>query len=322
MRPFKHVDAGSVEECVSLLREQKGKACIIAGGIDVVRRLRNRVDMKPPELLVNIKTITDLDYISADAGTLRIGALARLEQIGRDRIVRSEYKALSDAALSVASWQHRNMITVAGALCQEVRCWYYHYPDNRNNCLRKGGERCHAKEGDTRYLSIFGEVDGCIAANSSDVTPVLIVLGAQVVTDRRTISVEDLFKVSRANQTTVLERDEVIKEIRIQKQANGTKSSFVKFRQRQAIDYPTVNAAACINLEEGVCKSARICMNAVSPVPYRVVAAENVLVGKKIDEGAAEIAGETAVRDAMPLPGNKLQIAKSLVKRAVLGCMQ
>lgn len=121
----------------------------------------------------------------------------------------------------------------------------------------------------------------------------------------------------------VLERDEVIKEIRIQKQTKGTKSKFLKFRQRQAIDYPIVNAAVCISFEGKVCKSARICLNSVYPTPYRAISAENVLIGKNINEGIAENAGEMVARDTMPLLWNeyKIQIAKTLVKRAIIECI-
>lgn len=193
MRSFKHFDAGSIDECVSLLKNQKEKTCMIAGGVDVVQRLQNRIGGELPEILVNIKTITNLDYIVADEKEIRIGALAKLEQIAKDKYICSDCKAFSEAAQVVAAWQHRNMITIAGNLCQAVRCWYYHYPHDRYNCLRKGGKKCYAKDGDTRYLSIFGDIDGCIAVNSSDIAPALIVLGAQVVTDRRTVSVEDSF---------------------------------------------------------------------------------------------------------------------------------
>ena len=323
MRSFKHFDAGSIDECVSLLRNQKEKTCIIAGGVDIIQRLRNRIGGEFPEILVNIKTIENLDYIVVDEKEIRIGALTKLEQIAKDRYVYSDCKVLSEAAQAVGAWQHRNMITIAGNLCQAARCWYYHYPHDRYNCLRKGGKKCYAKDGDTRYLSIFGDIDGCIAVNSSDIVPALIVLGTQVVTDRRTVSVEDFFKVNKATETTVLERDEVIKEIRVQKQTKGTKSKFLKFRQRQAIDYPIVNAAVSISFEKKVCKTAKICLNSVYPTPYRLISAENVLIGKNISKEIAENAGEMVVRDAMPLLWNeyKIQIAKTLVKRAIIECI-
>ena len=69
-------------------------------------------------------------------------------------------------------------------------------------------------------------------------------------------------------------------------------------------------------------ESARICLNAVYVKPYRALKAEEYMIGKKIDEAHAEKAGEAVVADAKPLGDNDymVQIAKVLIKRAIMGC--
>lgn len=171
--------------------------------------------------------------------------------------------------------------------------------------------------GDNRYHSIFGVQGGCIAVNPSDTAPALIALDAKVVTDRRTIEAENFFDVKKP-ANTVLEKDEIIKEIRIPEPPKGAKSAFIKFAFRKSIDFPIVNCAVMVGG-----KNPRIALNAVAPKPYRAVKAEEVVAGKsikKLNEKLAEAAGEAAVSDARPLKAAKfkVQIAKTLVKRAIL----
>lgn len=157
MRQFTHINAATVEEAVSILREFKGTARPIAGGTDLLGQMKDDILPTYPEAVVNIKTIPDLDYIREDNGTLRIGALSRLEDIARDKTIRDRYAALAEAAQRAASPHIREMGTIGGNICQSNRCWYYWSPDNRFPCIRKGGKVCYAMVGENRDLhSIFG----------------------------------------------------------------------------------------------------------------------------------------------------------------------
>jgi NADPH-dependent glutamate synthase beta subunit-like oxidoreductase/CO/xanthine dehydrogenase FAD-binding subunit len=159
MRDFAHRNARSIEETVSLLVKEKGRAKVNAGGTDLLGLLKDRVTPDYPGLIINIKNIEGLDYIREDAEGLRIGALTKLSAITGSSLIRDKYKILAQAAVSVANPQIRNMCTIGGNLAQEVRCWYYRYPDQIGGavmCLRKGGGLCNALTGDNRYHSIFG----------------------------------------------------------------------------------------------------------------------------------------------------------------------
>jgi hypothetical protein len=163
---------------------------------------------------------------------------------------------------------------------------------------------------------------GCDGVNPSDMAAALVALDARIVTSRRTVSAEDFWVADKGLKPTILENDEIVTEIRIPRPTNGVKSSFIKFAIRKSIDFPIVNCAAAIETEGGVVKSARICLNAVYSNPYRAAKAEAAILGKPINEASAESAGAAAVSDAIALPYNKfkIQIAKTMVKRAILAC--
>jgi NADPH-dependent glutamate synthase beta subunit-like oxidoreductase/CO/xanthine dehydrogenase FAD-binding subunit len=156
MRRFKHINALSAEEATSVLKEYGDKARVIAGGTDLVGQMKDNILPEYPEVIVNIKTISDLDYIREDGQTLKIGALTRLEDIAQDRVVKDRYPILAEAARRTASPHIREMGSIGGNICQSNRCWYYWVPDNRFYCARKGGKLCYALTGDGRYHSIFG----------------------------------------------------------------------------------------------------------------------------------------------------------------------
>ena len=323
MKPFKHFNAYTVDEATAIIGRYGRRAVIIAGGTDLLGKMKDQVLPTYPEALINIKTIPGLDSIREECGMLQIGALTKLSAVAAHPLVLSKYKALAEAALRTASPQLRNMGTIGGNICQDIRCWYYRTPLNRFSCLRKGGGRCYALKGDNRFHSIFGgSVEkGCMAVHPSDTAPALIALGAQVVTSKRVLKAQDFFQV-RLNSTTVLDSDEIVTEIHIPEPEAGTRSAFIKFAQRKSIDFPIVNCAAVLTIDQDRVTGARICLNAVHVVPRRALKAELAITGHAITEEVAEEAAKAAVYDAHPLEHNAymVQVAKTLVKRTILGC--
>jgi xanthine dehydrogenase YagS FAD-binding subunit len=317
IKKFAHIDAKTVDEAAAILRA--GKARVLSGGTDLLGAMRFEILPEYPEVVVNLKSIPGLEYIKEEAGTLRIGALTRLEDIVKKDLVKTRYSALAEAAHRTATPHIREMGTLAGNICQMTRCWYFRLPDNRFNCVRKGGKQCYAVRGDNRYHSIFGPVKSCFAVNPSDTAPALVALNAKIKTNKRLIEAEDFWDMSVPG-TTILAPDEIVTEIQLPKPASGSKSAFIKFAIRKSIDFPIVNCAVAISGG-----TARICLNAVYNKPFRATAAEEFIKGKTIDEKSAEEAGAAAVSTARALPGDrnkwKIQIAKTMVKRALLACV-
>ena len=158
MKPFKHTNARTIDEAVRLL-EDNSKAKLIAGGTDLLSTLKDKILPAYPETVINIKTIPNLNHISEDVSGLKIGALAKLEEIAQSPVVREKYKIVGEAAEAVATPQIRRMGTIGGNLCQDVRCWYYRYPHSvggRILCYLKGGKGCYALTSENEYHSIFG----------------------------------------------------------------------------------------------------------------------------------------------------------------------
>jgi NADPH-dependent glutamate synthase beta subunit-like oxidoreductase len=156
IRKFNHINARSIDDAVSNLRRYGEKACVMAGGTDLLGTLRFEILQDYPEAVINLKTIPGLDYIREENGVLKIGALTRLEDIAVSSTARNKYPALSEAASKTASPHIREMGTIGGNICQLIRCWYFRKDDNRFDCTRKGGKKCYAITGDARYHSIFG----------------------------------------------------------------------------------------------------------------------------------------------------------------------
>jgi NADPH-dependent glutamate synthase beta subunit-like oxidoreductase len=171
MRSFKHINARTVDEARALLRKYKGKAMLNAGGTELLSTLKGEHLSGYPEAVINIKPISNLDYIKEEGGVLKIGALTKLSDIAKSSLLKGSCKVLVEAAHSVATPQIRNTATIGGNLCQDARCWYYRYPDHiggRIVCLRKGGKICNALTGDNRYHSIFGTAGVAVYPCSSN----------------------------------------------------------------------------------------------------------------------------------------------------------
>lgn len=156
MKNFEYSRAGSFEEASQLIKEG---ARPLAGGTDLLGELKDDILPEYPKELVDIKRIPDGDDIRVEDGFLKIGALAKLSRVAEDTQVNTHMPMLAEAAASVATPLIRNLGTIGGNLCQDVRCWFYRYPQEAGGrlvCSRKGGCTCYDPQGDSRYHSIFG----------------------------------------------------------------------------------------------------------------------------------------------------------------------
>jgi xanthine dehydrogenase YagS FAD-binding subunit len=316
LRKFQHIDATSVEEAAAALG--KGNAALIAGGSDLLGTLRFEILPGYPGAVINLKSIPGIDSIKEENGILKIGALARLEDVSRNALVKRRYTALAQAASQVGTPHIREMGTIGGNICQLTRCWYFRKEENRFHCLRKGGKTCYAMAGDNRFHSIFGALKSCLAVNPSDTAPALVALRAKIRTNKRVLDAESFWDMAVPG-STVLGMDEIVTEIQIPAPPEGSRSAFIKFALRKSIDFPVVNCAAVMG--NG---AATICLNAVYNKPYRAIRAEEAMKGKAINAENAVAAGVAALADAKVLPGErnkwKIPIAQAMVKRAILAC--
>jgi CO/xanthine dehydrogenase FAD-binding subunit len=161
---------------------------------------------------------------------------------------------------------------------------------------------------------------GCLAVAPSDIAIALVALDASIVTTKRTLPAQAFFTAT-ASCSTVLEQDELIKEVRIPKPPRGARQHYLKFTLRKPIDFALVSVASIITEKNGVCSDAHIALGAVAPSPMRAREAELAIKGKFINEKSAAEAAQTALAAVLPLTMNqyKVDIAKTLIERSILG---
>lgn len=323
MRQFVHLNARSVDEAVAALESYNGRARLNAGGTDLFGFLKDEFLPEYPEAIVNIKTVHGLDLIREDQGGLRIGAMTRLADLANSPLIRARYGALAEAAHSVASPQIRNVATLGGNLCQDVRCCYFRYPRHIGgpiSCARKGNGPCLAVKGDNRQHAIM-EGRRCFAVCPSDTAVALALYDAQLIVvgpaGERRIGIREFY----TPLGNALHRNELVREIEIPAVTGPCRQAFHKFTLRKPIDFAIVSVATVVTVSDGVCSDARIAVGAVAPGIHRALAAEEFLRGRPLNEDSAAQAGELAVKGARPLSRNgyKVEIARTMVARALLG---
>jgi xanthine dehydrogenase YagS FAD-binding subunit len=322
MKKFRHFNANTIEDAVSLLCEYGGDAKVITGGVDLVSLMKNRVI--EPKALINIKTIPGLNYISEDGNTLRIGALTPISAIEFSSLVADKCSILAEAAHAVASPLQRNMSSLSGNLCQSNRCWYYRRgPDTGLTffCRLKGGNRCYAADGDNRYHAVI-DAGKCFAVCPSDMATALVALNASVrimgTAGEKTMALDQMY--SSLPLGRLLQADEIITEIIVPKPQGNTRQRFLKFAVRKTIDYAIVSVAAVSKVEGNTIADTHIVLGGVAPAPFRATLSEEMLRAKPITQELAEEAASAALSKAKPLSKNayKLPIVHALIKRAIM----
>lgn len=161
MREINRYTADTIQEAAEYIRSHGAKARVMAGGTDLVGTLREKNLPERIEDIISISGLEELKGIRKVEDGFEIGAGVTLTEIENNEDLKESFPLLSEAARSVASPQIRHIATIGGNICQEPRCWYYRYHDDKFNCLRKGGERCNAVVGNSLYHSIFGPSRVC-----------------------------------------------------------------------------------------------------------------------------------------------------------------
>jgi xanthine dehydrogenase YagS FAD-binding subunit len=312
---FTYVRPTTVNEALAVLNDRP--ALIHGGGTDLLGCLREGVFSA--DTLISLSSIDELKGIrQAKDGGLRIGALATIAEIAASASVAAEYTALAEAAQAVASPQLRNQGTIAGNLCQKPRCWYYR---GHFDCLRKGGDKCFAYEGENQYHCIFGG-DTCYIVHPSDTAPALAALGAVCrvsgPTSSRSVAVESFHvpPIEDPQRETVLGPDEILTEIILPPPTPGLRSSYRKVRTRGAWDFALAGVALAIVFDGDTVRSARVFLSGAAPVPWRSKATERAIVGTKLDEATIDNAAAATVEGAEPLGQNgyKIPLFEGLMK--------
>lgn len=316
---FQYVQAKSVADAIRQLAAPGAR--LHAGGTDLLGCLRDGVFTA--DKVVSLSGIAELKGISpVPAGGVRIGALTPNAVVASDATIREKYAVLAQAAEAVASPQLRNQGTIGGNLCQRPRCWYFRgdFP-----CLRKGGDKCFAIQGESLYHCIFGG-ENCYFVHPSDQAPALVALGAKVRVagpgGRRLVPIASFFVAPSQQLTreTILEKNEVLTEILLPPAEAGLKSSYRKVRARGSWDFALAGVALALVMKDKVVQRARVVLSGAAPIPWRAEGVEKAITGKALTPDVVAAAAEAAVAGAEPLEQNayKIPMFKGVVTESLL----
>ncbi len=320
MELFSYVRAEGAAATVQLVGGEAG-AEYLAGGTNLVDLMK--LDVRTPLKVVDVNHLPLAQIEVSDKG-VRVGALVRNSDLAYHEAIRKRYPVLSEALLSGATPQLRNMATVGGNLMQRTRCSYFR--DTAWACnKRQPGAGCAALEGYNRGHAVLGTSDQCIATHPSDMCVALVALDAVVKTQgprgERSIPITD-FHVSYGDdpaRETVLEHGELITAVELPATPFFARSHYLKVRDRAAFEFALASVAAALEVRDGRITAARLALGGVATKPWRAFAAERALVGAAPGAAAYAAAATAALEGAKPQKHNafKIELARRAIVRAL-----
>jgi xanthine dehydrogenase YagS FAD-binding subunit len=320
MEPFAYARADNPGAAV---RQVAGapRAAFLAGGTNVIDFMKLNVQV--PDRLVDVNHV-GLDRIEVTDTQVRVGALVRNSDLAWHEEVRRRYPVLSEALLSGATPQLRNMATTGGNLLQRTRCPYYR--DTAWACnKRQPGSGCSALEGYNRSHAILGTSEKCIATHPSDMCVALAALDTVIRTQgpkgERAIPFDDFYVPYGEDpaKENVLEHGELITAVEWPHRDWLRRSHYLKVRDRASFEFALASCAAALEVKDGKIASARVALGGVATRPWRAAEAEQALVGQAPDEKVFDAAARAALRGAKPQKFNafKVELCRRTIVRAL-----
>lgn len=321
MRTFDFRHATSVDDAIRTVTDTGGE--YLAGGTNLVDLMKGGV-LAPPAL-VDVRRLGLAGVTATDVGGVRIGSGVTNSALANHPLIRSQYPVLSQAILSGATTQLRNMATVGGNLLQRTRCPYFMQTEFGRCNKRVPGSGCAARKGFNREHALFGASDACVAINPSDMAVALAVLDAVVHVQgpggARAIPFAEFFTLP--GDSPQLENGllpaELIVAIELPPSPYAACSWYLKLRDRHSYAFALVSVAVGVELTDGVISSASVALGGVAAKPWRVPAVEQILIGGRPEDSVLRAAAQEAMSGARPLSQNafKVPLGRSAVHRAL-----
>jgi len=319
---FDYLGPDNLEEALDLLDTHMDDAKILAGGTDLLVRMKK--GLLKPKFLISLKALNELSYIKKEDNNIKIGAGTSIADIIASNLVKKEAHALFQACekIGAITIQHYRG-TIGGNILQDNRCHHYNQSDfhrsGRQPCHKDGGKICYARE----------EADRCNSTCQSDGATALMALGAKITLARkggeRTVDLVD-FYTADGIMPFAMESHELLKEIIIPMQ--GAQSAYKRLAYRSAIDYPIVCAGVLLkSSKKNEIREVRIVVGAMGRSPLFLVRASSSLKGKKLTDmdafkKAADIAMDNASTFAVHNVGSTLEYRCAMVSQMVLRALK
>lgn len=294
----------------------------LAGGTTLVDLMK--LEVETPNRLLDINRLPFDKVEELPNGGLKIGATVRNSDLAYHPKVQKDYAVLSQAILSGASAQLRNLATTAGNLLQRTRCMYFR--DTAMPCnKREPGTGCPAITGSNRMLAILGTSEHCIATNPSDMCVAMAALEATIhvqgTKGARKVAFGDfhLLPGQTPHRETVLEPGDLITHVTLPPLRVGSRQAYLKLRDRASYEFALASAAVVLNVAGGNVTYARVALGGVGTKPWRSKEAETVLTGKPVNAANFRSAAEAALRGAQAQSENgfKIELAKRCLAHAL-----
>jgi xanthine dehydrogenase YagS FAD-binding subunit len=315
MKAFQYATALSPAAARELVADN---GAYLAGGNDLLAMMKEY--LADPKTLVNIKSLPGMNKIESGSKQWTIGALTTVAEIEDHPGIAKTFPGLQQAAAEVGSRQIRNVASVGGNLAQHSRCWYFRHRDVL--CLKKGGDMCYARHGESKYHSLFTG-NTCISPTPSNLAIAFGALGATVVVLRdgkeMPMSIPDLYAKAWDEPTahhSLLQGDLIL---RVEIPAQHRRSAYIQVSEKSVFDWALVSCAAAAKVDGGKLGDVSVFLGQVSNVPYQVKAANDFLEGKTVDDATAAKAADLILEKAhvQAHNGYKVAIVRALVRRTL-----
>lgn len=321
MNPFTYVAVTKQGEALDAAGNNRN-ARFLAGGTNLLDDMK--LGVEEPDQLIDVSNLPYSQITPLPDGGVRIGATVRNSDLAWDEMIRQKYPVLSEALLSGASPQLRNMATTAGNLLQRTRCTYFRdvsYACNK----RQPRSGCSAIPGFNRSHAVLGTSDKCIATHPSDMCVALAALDAVIritgAKGDRTVPINDFYVAYGEDpaKENVLEHGELITAVDLPNLPFATRSHYQKVRDRASYEFALASAAVALDTQDGIIKQARLALGGVATKPWRATEAEKSLAGQKPDDAAFARAADVALGGATSQKYNafKIELCKRTIVRAL-----
>jgi xanthine dehydrogenase YagS FAD-binding subunit len=320
VRPFDYIRARDAAHAVAAATADPA-AAFLAGGTTQVDLMKDGV--LGPTALIDI-TRLPLRGVTAADDAVRVGALTTMEELAADPVIARRLPVVRESLLLAASAQLRNMATIGGNLLQRTRCRYYRDLSCACN-KREPGSGCGALTGHHRMHAILGTSAQCIAVHASDLAVALAALDAVVnvrgADGERAIPLTGFYRMpgDTPGVENTLGHGELITSVDVPLLKEGTRSLYLKVRDRASYEFALASAAVALETDDGTVRDARVALGGLATIPWRSRAAEDVLRGAPATTDTFAAAAEAALDGAIPHPGNafKVELGKRTIVRAL-----
>lgn len=323
MSAFAYARPDGIAAAVAMVSADPGASYLAGGTTHLDLILKDGVVRS--NRLVDI-TGLPMHGITHSESTLHVGALVKMEELATEPIVAERVPLVREALLAGASTQLRNMATIGGNLLQRTRCRYFRDRTATACNKRIPGSGCAAVTGTARMHAILGASQHCIALHASDLCVPLVALDAVVhiqgAAGRRSVPLTDLYVLpgERPDIETVLKHGELITELEVPLLPRGTRSGYLKVRDRASYEFALTSAAAALLMDNRMIAMARLALGGVGTIPWRAREAESILTGAPATDQTFQAAAEAALRTPFTVPGTAFKV--ELAKRTIVRILQ